>query len=284
MLTSKPINKIIFIDIETVPQEESFFDLTENKQKLFQWKFKKEYAELGLGRAEHFIQEANTKVGGVFPATQKDLEEKEADDRAKMEVLYNNKASLFAEFGKICCISIGWIDIKEDIQEGMYNLLPEELPFKTKAFYGEDENKILVDFIAATGSIINKKSNQTHYLCGHNATVFDFPFIAKRIIFNGLPLPGMFDFTDAKPWDLVYFIDTKTVWQFNVRDNATQLALLCECFNVPTPKDDIDGSQVRDVYYKEKNIERIAKYCNKDVQALATVYLRMKSMSNTLIT
>ncbi len=293
MLNSKPINKIIFLDIETVPQEKSFFDLTVGKQKAFQWKFKKEYAELGLGRAEHYLQEAfeSIRIGTTGIPKSDDpkihlsskqqkaaLETMEADDRAKMESLYNNKASLFAEFGKIVCISIGFIE------GNVTDIIPPdvELPLKVLSFADHDEKKLLISFLAKMGSVINKAFDHTHHLCAHNGKVFDFPFIAKRFILNGLPLPAMFDFVDKKPWDLTYFIDTKEVWQFTVRDNATTLSLLCECFDVPTSKDDIDGSQVRGVYYEENDLPRIVKYCEKDIIALATIYLRMKSLPNPL--
>jgi predicted PolB exonuclease-like 3'-5' exonuclease len=294
MLDSKALNKIIFLDLETVPQAKSFFDLTPKMQELFQWRFKKEYAELGLGRKEHYIQEASSFAAQVMhnnstgKATLAPIdvdkiatENMQADDMAKMESLYQNKASLFAEFGKIVCCSIGWFEIPDS---DLATLKPDqELQFKTMSFYGDDEKQLLLKFQHKTGKIINAPFNHSHHFAAHNGKVFDFPFLGKRFILNGLPLPKMFDIGDKKPWDLTYFIDTKEVWQFSVRDNAVSLDLLCECFGIPSSKDDIKGSEVRKVYYEDNDLPRIVKYCTKDVVALATVYIRMKSMPNKVV-
>lgn len=283
MLNSKPVDKILFIDIETVPQEQSFFDLSIRKQKLFVERFKKEYNELGLGVGRRAIREAEEITDEEL------LHENEADDRAKMESLYRNKASLHAEWGKICCISIGFIK-PGSVPDG-FGINPTvtvqsdvDIPFHVRSFSGEDEVKLLKDFHAATGSLINSTLNPKMSLCAHNGMNFDFPFIGKRMLLTLGVLPGLFDYWERKPWDVTWFIDTKNVWKANVYDNTVSLDMLCELFNVSSSKDDgITGAQVRDVFYEEKDIPKITKYCERDIFALATVYLRMKGIKNQLV-
>lgn len=275
MLNSKPIDKVLFIDIETVPQQESFFDLSERRQKLFTEKFKKEFLELGLGNPSRVAQE----VAGTRSLSP---EEQQADDRARMETFYQNKAPLHPEFGKVACIVIGAIK-KGIVPENPSELKPEtELVLKLSSFANTDEKKLLQEFQAATGSVIGSIVNPKMSLCAHNGMNFDFPFLGKRMLLNHLPLPAMFDFAEKKPWDIHWFIDTKNIWKWGVFDsfaNASQ-DLLCEMLDVPTSKDDMNGSQVRDVYYKDKDLPRIVKYCKKDVVALATIYMRLKSLPN----
>ena len=124
--------------------------------------------------------------------------------------------------------------------------------------------------------LIGFMANPMHKLCAHNGQEFDFPFIARRLLINGLPLPPVLDIAGAKPWEIRdVMLDTLQLWKFGDYKHYSSLELLCTIFNIPTPKDDIDGSQVAEVYYKEKNLDRIATYCQKDVLATAQVYLRM---------
>ena len=120
-------------------------------------------------------------------------------------------------------------------------------------------------------------TNPNHKLCAHNGQEFDFPYIARRILINGLPLPSVLDIAGSKPWEVKeVMLDTLQLWKFGDYKHYTSLELLCAIFNIPTPKDDIDGSQVGNVYYKELDIQRIARYCEKDTFAIAQLLLRFK--------
>ena len=272
-MLNKPLDKVVFLDIETVPEKESFFDLSIRKQQLFAEKFKKDVAELGLGD--------NSRLG-VEVGKSVDLSA-EADNRAKMELLYANKAPLFPEFGKIICISIGFI--KPNQVPSMIEDLPvtKALDFQTVSFYGHDEKELLKKFHESTAKMIDARINIQYSMCSHNGFNFDWPYIGKKFVMHSLPIPAFFDYGEKKPWDVTWFIDTKNIWKWGVYDGNVSLDLLCEVFDVPTSKDDIKGSQVRDVYYKDKNLERIKVYCEKDCIVLAQIYLKMKGLPNKLI-
>jgi DNA polymerase elongation subunit (family B) len=120
-------------------------------------------------------------------------------------------------------------------------------------------------------------ANPQHRICAHNGQEFDFPYIARRTLINGLKLPPVFDIAGAKPWEIrECLLDTLQLWKFGDYKHYTSLDLLCTIFNIPTPKDDIDGSQVGDVFYKEADYTRIARYCEKDTLAVAQLLLRYK--------
>ena len=266
MLNSKPLNGLIFLDIETVPQHKSFFDLSKGMQGLFLKRFKRQSEKLMGLEMDDWDVESLTM----------------ADMIPEVEKLYQANAPLQPEFLKIVCISIGWF--KTTIHEDLKMITPETgFEFQTKSFYGDDEKVLLQDFYQANASYLNKGFNHSYHLVAHNGKNFDFPVIAKRMILNDLPLPAYLDISDKKPWDIAHLVDTKDSWKFGVYDANVSLALLCEVFGVPTSKDDIDGSQVRNVYYEEKDVKRIAIYCEKDVVANAIVYLRMKGMKNKVI-
>ena len=143
--------------------------------------------------------------------------------------------------------------------------------FRTKSFAGDDEQKLLSDFAELLAKFCSTKE---HTLCGHNIKEFDIPYICRRLLINGLELPPVFQISGRKPWEN-NFLDTLELWKFGDYKNYTPLKLLTAVFGIPTPKDDIDGSQVAQVYYKEKDLERIANYCTKDVIATAQVFLRL---------
>jgi DNA polymerase elongation subunit (family B) len=145
--------------------------------------------------------------------------------------------------------------------------------FRTKSFAGDDEQKLLNDFAELLAKFCSTKE---HTLCGHNIKEFDIPYICRRLLINNIQLPAVLQIAGKKPWE-ISFIDTLELWKFGDYKNYTSLKLLTAIFGIPTPKDDIDGSQVAEVYYKEKNIERIALYCQKDVVATAQVFLRMQN-------
>jgi predicted PolB exonuclease-like 3'-5' exonuclease len=102
------------------------------------------------------------------------------------------------------------------------------------------------------------------------------------MIINGIELPAMFDFSESKPWDLVHFIDTKVVWKFGSYDNNVSLDLLCATLGVESPKTDMSGDKVKDVFWIEKDLKKIAEYCEGDVYALASCYLKMKNIQTKL--
>lgn len=182
-------------------------------------------------------------------------------DKTTPENEFQN-AGLQAEFGRIVCISVGVITM-----EG------STLVLNTKSFYGTDEKALLSDFLAMVESMVRKHGKV--FFCGHNIKSFDMPFICRRLLINGLNVPESLYRDGAKPWE-VNWIDTMTMWQFSDARHFTSLKLLCALFGIPTPKDDIDGSEVRRVFYEEKNYDRIAIYCEKDVKATAQVYMKMK--------
>ena len=229
------LQKIMFLDIETVP-------LTSD------------YSELP-GELSHLWQDK-------FSILQKRMPEKYNEDTTAAEA-FNTSAGIYSEFGKIVCISVGFIHFQGN-----------EMNFRTKSFSGKDEKLLLSNFL----ELINKfcvTKEQT--LCGHNIKEFDIPFICRRTLINGLELPLIFQISGKKPWE-INFIDTLELWKFGDYKNYTALKLLTAVFGIPTPKDDIDGSQVANVFYKESDIERISLYCQKDVLATAQVFLKLNGL------
>jgi 3'-5' exonuclease len=177
---------------------------------------------------------------------------------------YPQRAGVMAEFAKIVCISIGYFT-KQD----------NALQLRLKSFYGDDEKKLLQDFVSTVNQMEAK--NNKWCFAGHNIKEFDIPFICRRLLINSLHIPAYLDFQNMKPWD-TNMIDTFQYWRFGDYKNYTSLKLLAAALGVPSPKDDIDGSMVADVYWKEKNIERIATYCQKDVVTTGNIILRFKNM------
>lgn len=174
---------------------------------------------------------------------------------------FYERAGILAEFGKIICISLGIFSY----QNKSYSL-------RLKSFAGHDEKEILQNFV----SLINKQVS-TLMFCAHNGKEFDFPYICRRLLVNGLEIPALLDLSGRKPWE-VNHLDTMEMWKFGDYKHYTSLSLLAAILNIPTPKDDIDGSQVRQVYYEEQNLERIVTYCQKDVVTTAQVLLKFKGM------
>jgi uncharacterized protein YprB with RNaseH-like and TPR domain len=173
------------------------------------------------------------------------------------------RAGIYSEFGKIICISVGLI--KE--------INPCSLRLKT--FYGDDEKTLLSEF----SDMLSKfcRSHKEALLCAHNGKEFDFPYIARRMIINGLIIPEILDNAGKKPWE-IKLLDTMDLWKFGDYKNYTSLDLLTSILGIPTPKDDIDGSMVAGIYYGEKDLERIVRYCEKDVLAIGQVLLRFMNL------
>jgi hypothetical protein len=172
---------------------------------------------------------------------------------------FYDRAGIWAEFGKIICITVGYfveIDKKKQL--------------RLTSFFGDDEFKVLVDFKELLDKHFNNKNN---VLCAHNGKEFDFPFIARRMIIHQIQLPGKLNLFGKKPWEVPH-LDTLDLWKFGDYKHYTSLKLLTSILGIPSPKDDIDGSEVSDVYYKQKNIDRIVSYCEKDTIAVAQIILR----------
>jgi len=229
------LQKIMFLDIETVPQTSDFSELN--------------------GELAHLWEDK-------FAVIQKRMPEKYTEETTAADA-FNNSAGIYSEFGKIVCISVGFIHFQEN-----------EMNFRTKSFSGSDEKLLLTDFIQL---ILKFCTTKEQTLCGHNIKEFDIPFICRRLLINGLQLPPIFQISGKKPWE-ISFIDTLELWKFGDYKNYTALKLLTAVFDIPTPKDDIDGSQVAHVFYKEKDIDRISLYCQKDVLATAQVFLKLNGL------
>ncbi|HBX52311.1 MAG: 3'-5' exonuclease [Bacteroidetes bacterium RIFOXYA12_FULL_35_11] len=227
MLEQYKTENIIFLDIETAPQHADFNSHLPRMQELW-------------------IKKADTlKIVG------------EGQSAADKEIFY--RTSIYAEFGKIICISVGLITEKNN------NKI-----IRIKSFAGDDERKLLLDF-----SEMIKKLIPATLLCAHNGKEFDFPYISRRMIIHGIPLPKLLDLSGKKPWE-VNHLDTMELWKFGDYKSYTSLNLLTAILNIPTPKDDIDGGDVACVYWEEKDLERIVTYCQKDVLAVAQIFLKLR--------
>ena len=178
---------------------------------------------------------------------------------------YAQRAGILAEFGKIICISTGCF----------YQDANGETGFRLKSLSGDDEKKLLLDFLGILHSFRDKRN--TVILAGHNIKEFDIPYICRRLMIHQIALPEMLQLSAKKPWE-TNMIDTMELWKFGDYKNYTSLNLLAAVLGIETPKDDIDGSMVREVYYREHDLQRIAVYCQKDVATVANIILRFKSL------
>ena len=218
------LEQVLFLDIETVPENTSFAELSEEKQEL--WAQKTSYQRKGEITPEEFYE----------------------------------RAGIWAEFGKIICISVGY-----------FRFQGEQRMFRTTSFHGE-EKQLLIDFKNLLETHYN---SSRHLLCAHNGKEFDFPYIARRMIVHQIALPYKLNLFGKKPWEVPH-LDTLDLWKFGDYKHYTSLKLLTHILGIPSPKDDIDGSQVRNVYYEEDDIDRIIDYCEKDTVAVAQILLRLR--------
>jgi DNA polymerase elongation subunit (family B) len=226
MLEQLDLTKILVLDIETVPQQPGFDSLPEKWKSLWEKK------------AAFLKKQENESAAEIY-----------------------NRAGIYAEFGKIICISAGF-----------FNRSGNSWQFRVKSFYGEDETIVLKEF----NTLLERYFNQPdHLLCGHNAKEFDFPYLCRRMLINGISIPSILNIAGKKPWE-VQHLDTMELWKFGDFKSFTSLELLATTFNIPTPKDDIDGSMVWKVFWQENNLERIASYCQKDVVTVAQLLLRFR--------
>lgn len=174
---------------------------------------------------------------------------------------FYSRAGILAEFGKIICISVGIFSKKTD-----------SLSLRVKSFFGDDEK----DLIRSFSDLLNKQPDSL-ILCAHNGKEFDFPYLCRRMLINGLPIPVQLNIHGKKPWEIMH-LDTMDLWKFGDYKNYTSLNLLAAIFNIPSPKDDIDGSMVHKVYWEDNDLERIRIYCEKDVITTAQILLKFKSL------
>jgi len=226
---SPELREILFLDIETVAVTNSYQSLDERLK--VQW-----------SRKASFFKR---------------------DENQTDEELFHERAGIYAEFGKIVCISVGKFF---DAENG-------ELGLKTKAFYGHVESTLLIEF-----KIMLEKLSDSIKLCAHNGKEFDFPYLCRRMLVNEVPLPPVLNLSGKKSWQVDHF-DTLELWKFGDYKHYTSLDLLATIFNIPSSKSDIDGSMVNKVYYEQDDLEKIKNYCTADVSVLAQLFLKMKSLS-----
>lgn len=227
MLDNLKLDRIVFIDIETVSEQRAFNQLSEDWKKL--WEHKSQFI---------------------------------AQEEESPEELYN-KAAIYAEFGKVICISIG-----------IYRMIDDKRVFRIKSFYGRDEKELLKEFC----TLLTKHFESTDYLlCAHNGKEFDFPFLARRILVNGLKLPHLLNISGRKPWE-VQHLDTLQLWKFGDYKNYTSLKVLSQLFNIKSPKIDIDGSDVGRIFWEENDLDKIVKYCQGDTLTVAQLLLSFKGL------
>ena len=226
MPSPAPLQNILFLDIETVSQQPAFDQLAE------EWK------ELWTRKAEILLRNKEDET---------------------IESIYS-RAAIYAEFGKIICISCGFLQGNG-----------EEKKLVLKSFYGDDEKTLLRGF---ADMLLKWTAESPKFLCAHNGKEFDFPYLCRRMVVNGIAIPAILHLPGRKPWESCH-LDTMDLWKFGDFKNYTSLNLLAHTLGAPTSKDDIDGSMVGEVYWKEGNLERIVTYCQKDVITLAQVYLRL---------
>ena len=220
---------LLFIDIETVSMSATYEELSEKMKAL--WDKKSQ------------------------------LLDKEQTDTAAS---YTEKAGIYAEFGKIVCIGLGYFTMVED----NYHL-------KVKSIYGQDEKSILLAFKEVCDTFFKRSEKQ---FCGHNIREFDIPYLCRRAIIQQVPMPTILEeLQTKKPWENPV-LDTMQYWKFGEYKHFTSVDLLATILGIESPKGDMDGSEVGQVYWQEKNLERIVQYCNKDIVTVAQLWLRLSGL------
>jgi len=185
------------------------------------------------------------------------------DGNTDPAALFADKAGIFSEFAKVVCIGFG--SLVEDHGWKM----------RLKSLVNDNEKILLTDFC----EVLTKFN--AHYknlaFCGHNIKEFDIPFLCRRMVINNVGLPECMNVSGKKPWEVSH-IDTMEMWRFGDHKNFTSLSLLAEVLGIPSPKSDMDGSKVAEVYWHDKDLPRIGSYCLQDVLTSARVYLRLKGI------
>jgi 3'-5' exonuclease len=225
MIDYVKIGNILFLDIETVPAYASLDDIPEMTKTLWEKK------------ASYFRKETDTP-----------------------EMTYQ-RAGIYAEFGRIICISTGMIGLQND-----------KRVFRLKSFFSLDEKEILFNFSDLLNRLAQKREID---LCAHNGKEFDFPYIARRMLIQGIKLPAILDIAGKRPWE-TRLLDTLELWKFGDHKHYTSLEVLASVFKLDSPKSDMDGSQVSHAYWVEKNYKKIIEYCQGDVITVAQLILKFK--------
>ena len=176
--------------------------------------------------------------------------------------LFFERAGIHAEFGKVICVGVGYFQVKKK---------EKKLNFRSKIFAQEEEKETLLELKA----LLEKKK---WILCAHNGKEFDFPYLCRRMLIQGIALPEPLQLAGKKPWEIRH-LDTLELWRFGDYKYYTRLELLAAAFGIPSSKEGIDGSEVNPTYYQEKNIEKIKNYCLRDVEVTARIYLAMNPQS-----
>ena len=188
------------------------------------------------------------------------------DVNVEPATLFSEKAGVFSEFAKVVCIGIGSL-YRHD---GGWKM-------RLKSLIHDDEKILLNDFCTVLERFVER--NKEVRFCGHNIKEFDIPFLCRRMIINGIPIPGFMQHQGKKPWEINH-LDTMELWRFGDFKNFTSLSLLAAVLGIPSPKTDLDGSMVAGVYWNDKDLPRIATYCLQDVYTSAKVYLRLTGIND----
>jgi DNA polymerase elongation subunit (family B) len=232
------LSRILFIDIETVPESANFEDIDQKKQDL--WRKKASKAS--------WTNKSYT------------------DESEAIAQSFCEKAGIYAEFSKVVCISLGYFVLNgNDIS-----------CLKVKSFYSDNEAEVLM----SVSDVLNTHYNNPDqdHLCGHNLKEFDVPFLCRRLLINRIALPKLIDVAGAKPWQTSQLIDTLQLWKFGDYKNYTSLDLIASALNLPSPKIEMNGSEVRDVYYEHRDLDKIVRYCEQDVFTTARVFLALNGL------
>jgi hypothetical protein len=231
MLTTINIENILFLDIETVPMMADYNQLPAN--------FKKHW---------------DKKCGQLSKYDQALTEDQKMPDKMF------ERAGIYAEFGKVICVSTGIV---------------KNQTLWIKSYSSDDEGQLLSEF---AGMLNKANEKRIQYLCAHNGKEFDYPYLIRRMLINNIQIPSMLDISGKKPWEVNHF-DTMELWKFGDYKNFTSLDLLSAIFSLPTPKDDINGADVGRVYWVDKDLPRITQYCQKDVVTIVNLFLKFQGKS-----
>ena len=232
-MIKEDIHKLLFVDIETVGVDEDLDSLHHTNPKLSKvWEetgwdyFKRKYSE---------------------------------DSELSSNQMFVKRAALLPEFGKIVCISVGFI-----VPSG---------ETKLDSFYGDEKNILI-----STSELLNRVDKLGFVICGHNVKNFDLPYIAKRMLINNIPVPKILPNYTIKPWES-RVLDTKEVWGFNSFGGLSSLNLVCTSLGLETSKEgEVNGSNMHKYYYDSNNIEKIKNYCEEDVKCTINLVKKLKKL------
>jgi predicted PolB exonuclease-like 3'-5' exonuclease len=227
MLEHLKMDDILFLNLSTAPLAPSYAELSPLIRQLWHEKFR-------------YLREPDTP-------------EKQYE-----------KAGLYAEFGKIICLSLGFVKTQGN-----------ERQMRIKSFYGHQEKELLTAFLDLLNTRFNKK---TQLLAAHNGKEFDFPFLCRRLLINQIPLPVMLDLSGKKPWEVPH-IDTMDFWRFGETRHYASLELLAQLFQIPMTQARMDGKEIAQQYWKYSNWTDIVATCQADVVLTAQLLLRFRGES-----